>query len=280
MYDRFDEWGYLAVGLAGAVPCVALPLLSPAPADAGRPLAHRHWVKASAYIATFSFIGNWFWTHYFYELLGASYTMRAHDWNRVPVAMYLLTHAYFCFYHALGNVVQRAARRAAVSWAGAGPRGAACAQAVAVVALSYVTAYGETLTIAHFPHYAFTDRARMYSVGSLFYALYFIVSFPWFLSLDEEEEGGGKEGKENGGGRKATVASATAAALGAGMVVTTLLDLWRVAYGGIAPPGGGGRIVPGKGSGSGGALWGGGRGQAAVARWARLPWMVGSGGGR
>jgi cycloeucalenol cycloisomerase len=190
--------------------------------------------------------------------------MPSHDWNRVPVAMYLLTHAYFCFYHALGNVVQRAAMRAARR-AGAGRAGVHAAQACAVCALSYATAYGETLTIAHFPHYAFTDRARMYTVGSLFYALYCFVSVPWFLSLDEDK-----------GRRPATVRSATAAALAAGMAVTILLDLWRVLCGGIAPAGGGGgRIVPGRGGESG--LWGWGGGGTAVPRWARLPWMVGSG---
>lgn len=32
-----------------------------------------------------------------------------------------------------------------------------------------------------FPYYQFVDRASMYTVGSLFYAIYFIVSFPMFL---------------------------------------------------------------------------------------------------
>lgn len=32
-----------------------------------------------------------------------------------------------------------------------------------------------------FPYYEFVDRASMYKVGSLFYAIYFIVSFPMFL---------------------------------------------------------------------------------------------------
>jgi cycloeucalenol cycloisomerase len=270
MYDRFGAWGYLGVGLAAAVPCVALPLLIPGTADSTLPLTSRFWFKASAYIATFSFIGNWFWTHYFYELLGAAYTMPpTHDWNRVPVCMYLLTHAYFCFYHALGNVAQRGARRAALR-AGLGRTGARVAQALVVFCLSYATAWGETATIAHFPHYRFTDRARMYRVGSLFYALYFFVSFPWFLSLDEED------GHEGGGGApskavpkvaagKCTAGSATAAALAAGMAVTLLLDLWRVFFGGIAPAGGGGRWVAGE------------RGAASrvVGRWARLPWMVG-----
>ena len=86
-----------------------------------------------------------------------------------------------------------------------------------VIGLSYATAFAETLTIAAFPYYTFTDRAQarlhllpcspfrlrssasraglsedvfcspfqMYRVGSLFYAIYFFVSFPLFLRMDE-----------------------------------------------------------------------------------------------
>ena len=112
----------------------------------------------------------------------------------------------------------------------------AVVEAVVVFTLAYATAYGETLTIAHFPYYSFKargagvlallacllsgceravplgtstssgpintvtipatspmphwyarvqDRSRMYSVGSLFYAIYFFVSFPMFYRMDE-----------------------------------------------------------------------------------------------
>lgn len=38
--------------------------------------------QANAWIAVFSFIGNYFWTHYFYSLLGAAYTFPAHQLNQ------------------------------------------------------------------------------------------------------------------------------------------------------------------------------------------------------
>lgn len=42
-----NEWGYLAVGLAVALPCFLVPAVLPAsPADAGKPLHQRFWVKA------------------------------------------------------------------------------------------------------------------------------------------------------------------------------------------------------------------------------------------
>lgn len=59
-----------------------LPLALQPPAERGKPLAQRYWVKANLWIATFSFIGNYFWTHYFYRLLGASYTFPAHRLNQ------------------------------------------------------------------------------------------------------------------------------------------------------------------------------------------------------
>lgn len=40
-----------------------------------------------------------------------------------------------------------------------------------------------------FPYYTFVDRSKMYSIGSLFYAIYFFVSFPMFMRIDEDPKG-------------------------------------------------------------------------------------------
>jgi cycloeucalenol cycloisomerase len=40
--------------------------------------------------------------------------------------------------------------------------------------------------LLQFPYYTFVDRSKMYSVGSLFYAIYFFVSFPMFMRIDED----------------------------------------------------------------------------------------------
>ena len=47
-----------------------------------------------------------------------------------------------------------------------------------VLAMAYAVAFMETLTISHFPYYDFEDRDMAYTVGSAFYGIYFIVSFP------------------------------------------------------------------------------------------------------
>ena len=76
-----------------------------------------------------------------------------HRLNDVPIAFFLMTHAYFMFYHVLSNMVLRAIHssfvpnmaRSFFKWA-------------AVVALSYSTAFMESLTICAFPYYTFNDR--------------------------------------------------------------------------------------------------------------------------
>ncbi|PRW32580.1 Cycloeucalenol cycloisomerase isoform B [Chlorella sorokiniana] len=215
IYDRLGKWGYLSLGLMAAPPCFILPFFLQPKAEAEKPLTQRYWVKANAWIAVFTFIGNYFWTHYFYRLLGASYTFPAHNLNQVPITLYFMTHAYFCLYHALSNLLIRRARAAVARY---GSTAQAAVEAVVVFVLAYATAYGETLTIAHFPYYSFKDRSRMYSVGSLFYAIYFFVSFPMFFRMDENPKA-----------KPFTLWRAVVDALAAGMLVTCLLDFWRIA---------------------------------------------------
>ncbi|KAK9820532.1 hypothetical protein WJX72_011370 [[Myrmecia] bisecta] len=223
IYERCDELGYMIIGLGCFLPCVLLPLLIPGKADQDKPYAQRYWVKATVWIAIYSFIGNYFWTHYFYQLLGAAYTFPSWRLNDVPIPLYLMTHAYFCFYHALANVVIRRVKHAAKA---SGPLQQKLWTALTVFLLAYATAYMETLTIAHFPHYNFKDKARMYSLGSLFYAIYFFVSFPWFLQMDESPV------------QRWSVGRAATDSLAAGMLVTILLDAWRLGIGAIMDGGG------------------------------------------
>lgn len=71
---------------------------------------------------------------------------------QVPIPLYFMTHAYFCFYHALSNMVLRRTRTATAQY---GSRVQLVTTALVVFVLAYVTAYMETLTIAHFPYYKF-----------------------------------------------------------------------------------------------------------------------------
>jgi cycloeucalenol cycloisomerase len=42
-----------------------------------------HLRQANVWMAIFGFIGNYFWTHYFFNLLGAAYTLPSHRLNGV-----------------------------------------------------------------------------------------------------------------------------------------------------------------------------------------------------
>ncbi len=61
----------------------------------------------------------------------------------------------------------------------------------------------------------------MYTIGSLFYAIYFFVSFPMFYRIGEAPR------------QQWTVWQAAVDSLGASMLVTILLDFWRLAIGAI-----------------------------------------------
>ena len=66
------------------MPLLLQPILLPSlTGDANLPLASRYSVKANVWLAIFSHIGNYWYTHYFYSVLRARYTMRAHYLNGV-----------------------------------------------------------------------------------------------------------------------------------------------------------------------------------------------------
>ncbi|KAK9839005.1 hypothetical protein WJX74_007726 [Apatococcus lobatus] len=217
IYEKCDEWGYMAIGLGASLPCFLLPPLLQPQSERQRPFWQRHWVKANVWIAIFSFIGNYFWTHYFYDLLGASYTFKSWRLNDVPITLYFMTHAYFCFYHTLSNLALRRLRHAFQT---SSRLYRVSAMGLAVFLMAYTTAIMETLTIAHFPYYTFRDRQQMYTIGSLFYAIYFWFSFPMYFWMDEDKAW--------------SIWQAIQSSLAAGMGVTILLDFWRLAIGPIS----------------------------------------------
>ncbi|KAM3279615.1 hypothetical protein ACQJBY_046777 [Aegilops geniculata] len=219
LYERFTELEYLVIGLVSAVPAFLIPLFLVGKADNNRSLKDRYWVKANVWIMVFSYVGNYFLTHYFFTVLGASYTFPSWRMNNVPHTTFLLTHACFLFYHMTSNMTLRKLRHSTANL----PMSLQWLFEVAwILALAYFIAYLETLAISNFPYYEFVDRDIMYTVGSLFYALYFLVSFPMFSRIDEKAE-------------KWSLSRVAIDALGAAMLVTIILDLWRIFLGPIVP---------------------------------------------
>ena len=110
----YDQWGspgyFFALGGLMA-PLLLQPVLLPAATcDGGKPLFERYSFKANLWMLVFGFIGNYWYTHYFYNVLKASYTMQSWDLNGVPIPMFFGTHFYFCFYHTLSNMALRKVR--------------------------------------------------------------------------------------------------------------------------------------------------------------------------
>ncbi|CAM8924626.1 unnamed protein product [Rhodiola kirilowii] len=222
LYESFKELEYLLLALISAVPAFLIPMLFSGKADASIPWKDRYWVKASLWIIIFSYVGNYFWTHYFFTVLGASYTFPSWKMNNVPHTTFLLTHVCFLFYHVTSNMTLRRLRHAV---AGLPQKVQWIAEAAWILALSYFIAFLETIAISNFPYYEFVDRDAMYKVGSLFYAIYFFVSFPMFMRIDEKRS-------EISPWDLPRVA---VDALGAAMLVTIILDLWRIILGPIVP---------------------------------------------
>ena len=216
-YEQFTAWTYIYVCGGLALPFVLQPLLWPSAGsqspDAQRPLLERYSFKANVWIAVYSFIGNYFYTHYFYSVLQAAYTMPSHRLNNVPIAMFCATHFYFSTYHFFSNALLRYVDTA---YQVSGRR--TLLRIAVIVAFSYFTAFMETLTISAYPYWQFEDRSMAYKVGSAFYGIYFIVSFPAFYAFDRHIDQG------KGVGLWETIVSAC----GYGMMILILLDLVRL----------------------------------------------------
>lgn len=222
MYENFTADSYLMLCVPLALPFLLQPLLFPMKAERCLPLYLRYSFKANVWIAIFSFIGNYWYTHYFYSVLQARYTFPAHRLNDVPIALYFATHFYFVTYHTASNMMLRTIEkrylpgfwRTVFFWA-------------TVVAFSYFTAFMETLTISSFPYYSFADRYMAYTLGSAFYGLYFLVSFPVFYRIDEKV---GIIATEGPGTALAphTIFQTAMEALGSSMAVLLLLDFCRL----------------------------------------------------
>ncbi len=236
LYEDFTAITYNIVCLSCALPFLLQPILIPSTIywnspDQSRPLTQRYATKANLWIAVYSFIGNYWYTHYFYSVLKASYSMPSTRLNNVPIAMFFATHFYFSSYHVFSNVCLRKIKTTFVK-----NSKRRVLYVFTVLVLSYFTAFMETLTISSFPYYSFEDRDMAYKLGSAFYGIYFIVSFPAFLEFDEDVDGdiSADNGGESGDGgerrcyKRVTCWDTLVESCGYGMIILCLLDFVRL----------------------------------------------------
>ncbi|CAJ1387217.1 unnamed protein product [Effrenium voratum] len=99
VYEHMAQWSYLIVCGGLAAPLLLQPVVCPwLTKEENLALQERYCTKANLWIAIYSFLGNYWGTHYFYCVLKAKYTLPflpAHQLNGVPICMYLATHFYF-----------------------------------------------------------------------------------------------------------------------------------------------------------------------------------------
>jgi len=193
--DRLGEWGFMAVGVAVALPLVAVPALIRDEQPLGRRWYQTYWFKANLYIAIFNVAANYFGTEYFFDVLGMVYDYPTIELNldstlvgsgeqRVPLIMYLLTQAYFLTYHTTAVIALRRIRTSRL------PIGALL-WPVLLLFIAYFWAWMETKAMANpwiESQFYYKDMERMLAYGSLFYSLYFVASFPIFYPLDERRD--------------------------------------------------------------------------------------------
>ena len=112
IYEAFKPNDYLTFSLIFAAPSLLLPPLFVDSSERCTPYHKRFSTKANVFIAIISYLGNHFFTHYFYNVLGMHYTGPLAqgvgiDINGVPLAMYFMTHTYFLTYHVLVTKILR-----------------------------------------------------------------------------------------------------------------------------------------------------------------------------
>ena len=82
LYESFSAWTYFWVCGGLAAPLWLQPVVAPGlTKDADRPLAERYALKANVWLGVFGFAGNYWYTHYFYSVLGAERFRRADSFS-------------------------------------------------------------------------------------------------------------------------------------------------------------------------------------------------------
>jgi len=185
VYMQWDSMALLVFMFSLAAPLYLQPVLFPGvTAETNVPFLQRFSLKSNVWIAIFGFVGNYWYTHYFYSVLRAQYTMPSYDLNGVPIPMYFATHFYFCFYHVIGNCVLR---RIMTGFKPSMQKNVFLC--LAVLCMAYTTAFMEVVTISGYKCYVFDDWHHAATVGSMFYAIYFVVSFPMFYLFASKKKG-------------------------------------------------------------------------------------------
>jgi cycloeucalenol cycloisomerase len=194
-----SEASLMWLSFALAAPSVVLPiLLSGSRPDRHLLWSEGYWWKLNMWVFVVVAFGTYFGTHYFFDLMGMRYTFDVRwtfesgvvgrSGQAVPLFMYPLTHAYFMTYF-VGLVVLDRRIVGEFSKLQRGRPAGVVTRGLVVLGLSYGLAFAETFMANDFMAalFAYGRRERMLTVGSLGYAVYFVVGLPMVQRIDDGE---------------------------------------------------------------------------------------------
>jgi cycloeucalenol cycloisomerase len=181
--------------------CVILPLVLRR--GTGVPFYRQWWFRFQLYVAVIVFLLSYFGTEYFFDVLGMRYRYEHLSWyldsallgpdqasalvanKRVPLGMYPTTMAFFTIYHITAIVFVRRIVRATQ---GLGVAARRIIYALALFAMACFFAFAETLLFMSAPSKTawYIDLPTMLTIGTLFYSMDFIFTFPSIYRLDED----------------------------------------------------------------------------------------------
>ncbi len=206
--------------------------------DSGVTWHKSYWFKFNVYMTVFIFFCTYFHTEYFFDVLGLRYrfndvslyfdsalvgpdeTTALSEFKKVPPGMYLNSIAFFIVYHSAAIVLMRRIRSMTEDWGSLAKSASWCA---IVVATALFFAWAETylyITDNTAANVWYVDLERMLKWGSIYYAMYFIVSFPNVFRLDEQQA-------------EWTVSRTVIEACAVSAISLLLLDLWALLLGPI-----------------------------------------------
>ncbi|HEY3698476.1 MAG TPA: hypothetical protein VGK97_04035 [Spongiibacteraceae bacterium] len=184
--------------------CVLLPLWLRR--NSGVRWQDSYWCKLQIWLAVYVFFATYFHTEYFFQILGIRYHFQylspnlffdsyllgpneataLAEYKKVPIGMYFNTMAFFLIYHN-GAVI--CMRRVRTMFANYSPPARRISWIVIVLLSALFFAWAETfcyMTGNSAGIVWYENMPAMLKVGSICYALYFIVSFPNVYRLDED----------------------------------------------------------------------------------------------
>ena len=173
------KWGdglLLILGVGLWAPLAIRPLIWPSLEERRTTWHRRYAVKIQAWMLVFAFLGNWFGTRYFYEVLDMHYGFNSTlNPNHVPLFLYFLTVTYFSTYSVVANI----GRRFLVRWV---PPWFAWAL-IAVTLAALETASNANPFMAGAFCYGRLGFALWF--GTLLYGTWFLIAAPLWFPIDE-----------------------------------------------------------------------------------------------